>query len=357
MAAPTRLQALQRRWFLLALAVLIPSGMVLGAAVEWSAVARRMGTLAGVADGAISNLPRISTMVVLFLMAFSLDSRQLTASFRSPGPVLWASLVNYGLIPAAAWAIVGLQAPRDFQVGLMIAASVPCTLAAASVWTRKAGGNDAVSLMVTLSTNAACFAVTPFWLEFTTGSSVQLDLPEMMLRLVESVLIPTALGQIVRQFAGPARFAVRHKTPIGVVAQMLILVIVFLAATKSGVQLSGMGEVPGAVAIGRVWLSCIGLHVGAMAIAIAGARLLGFARPDRIAIAFAGSQKTLPIGVLLATDPALFGSPELGVPFAVFPILMYHTSQLFIDTAVADRMARGAPESIGAAATAATEET
>ena len=35
------------------------------------------------------------------------------------------------------------------QIGLMIAVSTPCTLAGASVWTRKAGGNDAVSLLTT----------------------------------------------------------------------------------------------------------------------------------------------------------------------------------------------------------------
>ena len=335
----SRLQNLRKRWFLLALLVLIPAGMWLGAVVDWQQLAAGLGGAAPLAGRTVDLLPRISTVIVLFLMAFSLDSRQLVAAFRSPGPVLWASFVNLAMVPLAAWALVGLQHPPDFQVGLMIAASVPCTLAAASVWTRKAGGNDAVSLMVTLSTNAACFAVTPFWLKLTTGSAVQFDTADMMLRLVQAVLVPTALGQVVRQVPAAARFATRHKTPIGVAAQVLILVIVFLAACKAGVQLSGFEDVPSLAGIGGVWVSCILLHVAALLVAAAGARLLGFTREDRIAVAFAASQKTLPIGVLLATDPAMFGNPELGVPFAVFPMLMYHASQLFIDTAVADRMA------------------
>ena len=54
--------------------------------------------------------------------------------------------------------------------------------------------------------------------------------------------------------------------------------------------------------------------------------------------------KTVHHYLLLATDPGMFGSPDalgagVGVPFAVFPMLMYHASQLFIDTAIADRMA------------------
>ena len=57
-------------------------------------------------------------------------------------------------------------------------------------------------------------------------------------------------------------------------------------------------------------------------------------------------QKTLPIGIYLATDESIFGNPGLlegqGVPFAVFPMLMYHAWQLFIDTAIADRLAASA---------------
>jgi sodium/bile acid cotransporter 7 len=333
-----RLHGLRKRWFLLALLVLIPGGMWLGAVIDWRQLATRLGG-GSLAARAVDNLPRISTVIVLFLMSFSLDSAKLVASFRSPGPVLWASFVNLALVPLAAWALLGFQHPADFRVGLMIAAGVPCTLAAASVWTRKAGGNDAVSLMVTLSTNAVCFAVTPFWLKLTTGSAIQFDTADMMLRLVQAVLIPTILGQIVRQAPAAGRFAARHKTPIGVVAQVLILVIVFLAACKAGVQLSGFEDVPSAGAIAVVWMSCILLHAAALLVAASGARLLGYAREDRIAVAFAASQKTLPIGVLLATDPAMFGNADLGVPFAVFPMLMYHASQLFIDTAVADRMA------------------
>jgi sodium/bile acid cotransporter 7 len=97
-----------------------------------------------------------------------------------------------------------------------------------------------------------------------------------------------------------------------------------------------LGENLGAVAL--VWASCIFLHLLAMAIGYKGAGWLKFSSKDRVAIAFASSQKTLPIGILLATDPTMFGGA--GVPFAVFPMLMYHASQLFIDTTIADRFAK-----------------
>jgi sodium/bile acid cotransporter 7 len=95
-----------------------------------------------------------------------------------------------------------------------------------------------------------------------------------------------------------------------------------------------------------VWGSCIALHLAALAIAWWGARAMRVARPEAIGAAFAASQKTLPIGILLATDKRIFGNPDLlgpglGVPFAIFPMLMFHASQLFLDDLIADRFAAG----------------
>ncbi len=318
---------LRQRWFLISLVVLITSGLTIGANLS--------------ADGARSLSdyvkPRWITAIVLFLMAFSLDSRHLRNSFRTPGPVVWASLVNYGFIPLLAWSLMLVQRVDDFRYGLMIAASVPCTLAAASVWTRKAGGNDAVSLLVTLVTNTACFIVTPFWINLTTSSGVELELGYMVYRLLQAVLIPTLLGQFLRQFRGPASIATKYKTPIGVAAQGFILTLVFTAACKAGTHLTGDVASPDVTAVIVVWASCVAVHLAAMYVGMTGARLFGFRLADRAAVAFASSQKTLPIGILLATDPEIFGGK--GVPFAVFPMLMYHASQLFIDTVIADRLA------------------
>lgn len=315
---------LQRKWFLVSLVVLITVGLSLG-----------MNASAEVLDRIVALVPpRLVTIAVLFLMAFSLDSRKLHASFRAPAPVIWAAVVNSALIPLAAWALMPWQRTDDYKFGLMIAASVPCTLAAASVWTRKAGGNDAVSLLVTLLTNALCFAVTPFWLSLTTSQHVELDGGDMALRLLVVVLIPTLAGQVVRQVPRFDRFATRYKTPIGVIAQVCILSLVFAAACNAGRQLNGNGPAPALTGTILVWGSCVLLHAAAMTVGLAGSRGFGFSPPDAAAVAFASSQKTLPIGIYVAAEFA-----GQGVPFAVFPMIMYHASQLFIDTLVADRMA------------------
>lgn len=326
------MKLLQKYWFLLGLVCLIPGGLLAGYHFgsshwleQWEAVIR----------------PRVTTAIVLFLMSFTLDSRQIVHSLRAPGPVLVASVINLGLIPLLACGLVPLQSTLDFRVGLMIAASVPCTLAAASVWTRKALGDDAVSLLVTLLTNSICVIVTPFWLSFATTQAVQFDLGEMTLRLCYVVLVPTILGQAARQLPKFGAAATRYKVPLGVVAQSLILLLVFSAAASAGRKLSEPG--PGFALSALLFVAAcgLGLHLVAMLVAWRMGGWLGFPLPQRAAMVFAGSQKTLPIGVLLATDPSMFGAA--GVPFAIFPMIVYHAGQLLIDTSIAQKLAAMAP--------------
>ena len=360
------LAALQKHWFLTSLAAIITVGMWLGAN-GYSGEVRPVVSLLN---------PQYLTMVVTFLMAFSLDSHRLGQSFRSPGPVLLGCVLNYGLLPLLAWGLSRFQLHTDFRVGLMIAGSVPCTLVAASVMTRKGGGNDAVSLLTTVATNVSCFALTPFWLWLALDQRVEMDFQVLMRNLLVAVLIPTILGQLVRQPAKLLALAKQYKTPIGVVGQVIIEMLVFTAALRAGEswsesqalavhqevaiqqQIEGLPAERGTSVAGNeavvpsgnarhfpisltallvVWLSSLAIHGIGLSSGYFGSRGLGFSRMDAIAVTFAGSQKTLPVGLYLATTETIFGKE---FPFALLPMLLYHTTQLFLDTMIAGRLAR-----------------
>lgn len=319
------LNFLKSRWFLISLLTLITSGLLVG----YHGSEESLLTIQSVIrSGTI-------TPLVLFLMAFSLDSSQLQASFRRPAPVLWACLVNMAVLPALGWALMDVQLADHFRIGVMIAASVPCTVAAASVITRRAAGNDAISLLTTLLTNGLCFATTPLWLQLATGQNVHLDSVALAKDLMLTVLLPSLAGQLVRISQTAANFAKTRKLTLGIVAQSGILSLVFVSACKAGRELQVSDTAKEVLGLMVAWVTCIVIHSAGLAIANTGGRLLKFNASDRIAAAFAGSQKTLPVGVFLASSPAFSA-----VPFAVFPMLMFHASQLVIDTLVADRFAK-----------------
>jgi sodium/bile acid cotransporter 7 len=130
---------LARQWFLLALL----GGILL--TLAWTD-----------AVAAVVNLlpPRLAVALVLGLTATSLDTRQLLRALARPGPVLLGLASSFGLLPLLGWLSSALLPVVDFQIGLLVATSVPCTLAAAIIWTRMGGGNEAVALLITLLTSA-----------------------------------------------------------------------------------------------------------------------------------------------------------------------------------------------------------
>ena len=329
---------LAQRWFLISLTGLIAFGLVLGLNVPHvKQVTDRIN-------------PLLTTATILFLMSFSLETRQLQAALRTPLPVALGAVLNIGMAPLIDIGLMPLQQPLDFRYGLLIASIVPCTMAAASVWTRKAHGNDAISLLVTLVTNTLSIATIPVWLMLATYwfplSSIQsatpafgtgpiLDLHDTVVELLAGVLIPILAGQILRQPAAISDWVTRHRIAISAIAQVLILVMVWAAAVKGGYRLARSQLNIGLTQVAVVWGSVIVVHLATLYAGLILSRSLHVSRGDQIAVAFAGSQKTLPVGLLLSDTL----SRQAGLSFAVFPMLMYHASQLFIDTVIAERFA------------------
>jgi sodium/bile acid cotransporter 7 len=282
-------------------------------------------------------LPRnLIVTCVLFLMAWPLESSTMWQAMRRPWAAGLAFTVNFGLLPLVAWACVPLLR-SDLGVGLMIAVAAPCTLASAAVWTRQAGGNDAVSMLVTITTNLLCFLLTPFWLLVSIGrGDVELPAGQMVAKLAILVVAPIVAAQLTRLYRPVATWATQWKRPLSMLAQCGILTIVLVGAIQAAKRLAGSQAGQTLLAADLVWMIALvsAVHVAALVAGLLLARIIGLCRPEQIAVAFAGSQKTLMVGLFVATS--------LGV--TILPMVAYHVCQLVIDTLVADRFKATEPQ-------------
>ena len=315
-------QFLLRRWFLVGL---------LGALVGGFGWAPALQPL-------VARIPRAWLVgAVMFGMALPLEASRMWRALRRPQAVLVSVGVSFGLIPLLAW-IIAPRLPLGLGPGIMVAASVPCTIASASVWTRRAGGNDAVALLVTMLTNLSCFAVTPLWLYLGLGplaakAQGALQPWRLVRRLVLVVLLPVVAAQVLRLWRPAGRWATRRKGPLSTACQLGTLTMVLVGATRSGMELREMGQrtFPWDWVVLMIVL-VNGLHMLGLFAALGACRSLGVAREDRIAAGFAGSQKTLLVGLDVAAEyVGLFGG------LALLPMIAYHGCQLLFDTLVADR--------------------
>jgi sodium/bile acid cotransporter 7 len=272
---------------------------------------------------------------VTFIMALPLKTGALWRAIRRPGPAWLAAAVNSGAAPPLGW-LASRLLPAELGAGVVLAATVPCTLATAAVWTRRAGGNDAVAFLVTMITNLSCFIVVPAWLAFLLGVRTGVDLRGIVLALLLLVVLPIVVAQALRQWPLVGEAASAHKLLLSRLAQAGVLLMVFVGAVGCGEQLEALGDAA-AVTVGNLLLM-IGavafVHSALLAIGAGLARAAGIERDDAIAVAFAGSQKTLMVGAYLATAVG---------PLAILPMVAYHAAQLVIDTLIADWLrARGA---------------
>ncbi len=312
--------SLRRHWFLVALVL----GLVLaGLRPDWL-------------RPLTSQLPPRGVVgLALFIMAWGLESRSLWRALLRPLPALTAVLVSYAALPSLSWLAGLLVTEPDYRIGLLIVTSVPCTLASAVLWTRMAGGSEATALLVILLTTTTSWLVTPAWLTRTTGAAVGVDANAMMGELFFFLVVPVSLGQLARLAAPLARWADRGKTALGVVSRLLIFAILLKAAADVAERLTARAELPAPSLLLVTAGLCVGLHLTALLAGLCSGRALGFDRPSRIAVAFAGSQKTLPVALLLFETYF-----KEAYPLAVVPILFYPVGQLVVDTFIAERLAR-----------------
>ncbi len=281
------LHFLRRHWFLLAL---LAGVSLAGVRPEW------------LRPLTVHVPPRGVVALALFLMAWGLESRSLWRAALRPLPALWAVLISYGILPALA------------------------------------DGSEAVALLVTLLTTATSWLATTAWLTGTTGAAVGVDSAAMMRELLTILVLPVALGQLMRASPPLVRLAQRGRTVLGVVSRLLIFSIIVKAAADVAARLAARTDLPSPMLLLETAGLCVVVHLIALFVGLWGGQVLRFDRPSRIAIAFAGSQKTLPVALLLFET--YFKEAH---PLAVVPIVFYPLGQLVLDTFIAERLAhRGA---------------
>jgi sodium/bile acid cotransporter 7 len=305
------------RWFLVVLAVALTVGM------GWPR------PLAPLADAFPQDL---IVAAVIFVMALPLDAHSMGRALRHPQAVLLGVAINYGFLPLVAWGVAQFLRP-DLAIGLLIAASIPSTLASAAVWTRRAGGNDAVAILVMMITNLTCFVVTPAWLLVTTGAKVQGEYAEagaMIVKLLWVAVLPIVLAQTVRLWGVVAAATARHRQGLAMFCQWGVLAMVSFGAVRAGLQLElapASARLP-LFDIAAMIASVVFVHLVSLIAGHLAGRWLGLSRDDRVAVGFAGSQKTLMLGLTLAINYF----PQA----PILPVVAYHVCQLLVDTVVAD---------------------
>ncbi|MFR9728280.1 bile acid:sodium symporter family protein [Saccharopolyspora sp. MS10] len=251
--------------------------------------------------------------------------------WRLHGAILLSTYALFPLLGLACAILVPAVLTEPLHLGVLFLCVLPSTVQSSIAFTSLAGGNVAAAICAATFSNVLGVLLTPLLagLLMAGGSgAVPLDaLPRVVLLL----LVPFLLGQLARRWIGPR---VRgHARALGRLDRGVILAVVFTAFSEGTTSGSWQQLTP--VRLVLLAVLTAGLLVVVLLVTTAMAHRFGFSGPDRIALVFAGSKKSLASGLPMAS--VLF--PAAAVGLLVLPLMLYHQFQLIACAWLARRFA------------------
>lgn len=229
--------------------------------------------------------------VVMFGMGLTLKPVDFKLVVTNPIPVITGVLLQYTVMPLTAFVIATLlQLPAELAAGLVLLGCVPGGTAS-NVMVYLAKGNVALSVaMTSLSTLLAPIA-TPAILLLLAGQWLPVDAKSMFMSIVQVIIVPIALGLIVRRFLPGLVQKSIAVVPLISVFAILVIVMAVTAANAGNVASSGF-----IVFIAVFLHNSAGLLFGYLL-----ARAFGLNENDRRAISLEVGMQNSGLGVALAT--------------------------------------------------------
>ncbi len=301
---------LTRYWFLLLLVLMIPIGLWLpegGIAIKDSGWITP--TLVGIMMG---------------VSGFTLNTSKLhrqAANLRAIGLVLTST---YCIAPLVAYGLTIIFKPESnphFLTAVMIMAAQASSLASALALTILSRGNQEIALIFTLLSSSLTVVMTPLILKLSLGANVEFPIINMILKMLQVVILPVALGQLIRRFFWEKSQS--YIKGIRLVPQIIILVFVYSGFSVATGQIQGNTEI-----VLRITLVSALLHAVLLFWNFIMSLLLRLDNYTTTAVVFSGSQKTLPNGIYLWEK--FFGDNPIGA----IPLAIYHLIQLVVDTMI-----------------------
>lgn len=325
MPSPTSLlHAIKRQWFLIGM------GIAVLLAILWPDVGKTGGPLRS------EILAPLGIALVFLLHGLGLSPARLLEGITNWRLHLLVQAFTFGVFPLLFVLVDlvagGLIAP-DLRLGFLFLCVLPSTISSSVALTAVAGGNVPGAIFNASISSVIAVVLTPVLLELIARTPVgALSLPEAIGQLGAMVIVPMAIGQLLRPVLGSRAEPVKKATDG--VDRFVVLLLIYASFSDSIASGVFNDHPPTIFAVTAVGVSALLALVLMLTTTLA--RTLGFGREDEIAAVFCGSKKSMATGIPIAR--VLFGAhPALGL--IVLPLLFYHQLQLVVGAVLASRYA------------------
>lgn len=288
----------------------------------------------GMVAAALGQVTFWAVALLFFIYGAKLDIesvRRGLLNLRLQGLSFAATYLLFPLLGLGLSKLLGGLLGPELALGLLFLSVLPSTIQSSIAFTSMAGGNVAGAICSASLSNLVAVVLTPTLMALILHQSGGIS-GNAVIKIAVQILLPFTAGQILRPLVGA--FIARHKALTMVVDRGSILLIVY-SAFSAGTMAGIWHTIP--LPTFALLALTIGLTLAlVMAAMLAAGRAVGLPEPDRAALFFCGSTKSLASGLPIAS--ALFPPASLGA--IVLPLMLFHITQLLICAVVAQRWAQ-----------------
>ena len=287
----------------------------------------------GQAAAILGVVVKLAIALLFFLHGAKLSREAVVAGvthWRLPLTILAFTFVLFPILGLLA-AKSGVLSPT-LAAGMVFLACLPSTVQSSIAFTSIARGNVAAAVCAASASNLLGIFLTPVLVSLLMNAHGGAGGWGSIKDIIIQLLLPFIAGQLARPLIG--KWIEKHKILIGYVDRGSILLVVY--AAFSAAVVGGLWKRVSPLELLLLLIVCSVLLLVVMVATTFGARALGFAKADEIAIVFCGSKKSLATGVPMAG--ILFPGATAGV--LVLPLMIFHQIQLMACSVIAQHYAK-----------------
>lgn len=274
-----------------------------------------------------------AVFMLFFLYGLRLSRREVLSGLSNHRLLIPLVIWVFGAMTGMGWLLWHAGShflPPSLALGFLFLGVLPSTIQSATVYSSLAGGNVASSVVAAALVNIlGVFISAPLFSLIVGGSAAGFQ-GGALINVMLLLLLPFVAGQVLQGFT--RGWVKEHRSLITVLDRATIGIAVYVAfsgAVEQGIwRQVNLGD----------WTGLLGGCALMLLFGYGGAWLLSglrrLSRGDRIAMVFAGAQKSVAMGAPLAT--VLFPASAAGV--ILVPLLVYHLAQMVVAAPIAARL-------------------
>mmetsp|Transcript_65774 Transcript_65774/g.214058 ORF Transcript_65774/g.214058 Transcript_65774/m.214058 type:complete len:442 (+) Transcript_65774:109-1434(+) len=254
--------------------------------------------------------------LLMFSVGITTTIDDFKACLTRPGAIAINFIACYGIMPALAFVLAkAMGAEGPILAGMVLVGSINGGQAS-NLCTLIAGGDVALSVLMTTSTTLGCIFMTPSICKLVLGAVVPVDAMGIVYSTIQVVLAPIFVGVALNTLAPKLCRAVAPFTPIVGVISTVLLVGASVASCAQPILTAGL----------PLQLACLTLHLLGGILGYFATRAGGNDERTCRTVAIETAMKSSAFGYLLAS--LHFGAFDVRVPAAVSVVWMAITGSI-----------------------------